>query len=115
MTIKPRANLIVDTIILVLLVAVLVSGLLVWLVYPQGGTRAGRRYNAESTPAEPVLGIDKHDMVTVHTWAGLGMGLLVLIHLVFHWKWITCQVGRLFGRKSATTRRSRSCPENGRL
>jgi hypothetical protein len=115
MTIKPRTNLIMDTIILVLLVAVLVSGLLVWLVYPQGGTRAGGRYNARSSAAEPVLGVDKHDMVAVHTWAGLGMGLLVLVHLAFHWKWITCQVGRLLGRKPVTTRRSRSCPENGRL
>ena len=97
-----------------ILVTVLVSGVLLWLAYPQGGgARAGGRYNARSSAVEPVLGIDKHDMVTAHTWAGLGIGLLVLVHLVFHWKWITCQVGRLFGRKQVHTRRSRSCPEEG--
>ncbi|MBN2304383.1 MAG: DUF4405 domain-containing protein [Anaerolineae bacterium] len=115
MTVKPRTNYILDMIILALFVAVLVSGLLLWQVYPGGGTRAGvegqgRRQgnhqddytettttSSQTSQAETVLGITKPDMRTLHDWAGILMGVLVLIHVVFHWKWIVCQTRRLLG------------------
>ena len=30
------------------------------------------------------------EITFVHDWSGLIMGLLVFIHLLFHWKWIVC-------------------------
>lgn len=95
MSVKPRTNFILDTIILVLFVVVLVSGVLLWQVYPEGQSRhQGRR--AEVTPTETVMGLDRSDMRAVHDWAGVLMGVLVGVHLVFHWKWIVCQMKRLF-------------------
>ncbi|MBU1975077.1 MAG: DUF4405 domain-containing protein [Nanoarchaeota archaeon] len=35
----------------------------------------------------------------LHDWSGLIMGLLVLVHLALHWKWIVGTTKRLLGRK----------------
>jgi cytochrome b561 len=96
MNIKPRMNYILDTIILVLLVIVMVSGLLLWQVVPDGGTRHWG-VHAETSSAQTVLGLARTDIRSVHNWAGLLMGGLVLVHLLFHWKWIVCQTRRLLG------------------
>ncbi len=36
----------------------------------------------------------------IHDLSGLIMGLLVLIHLVLHWKWIVCVTKNIFRNKS---------------
>lgn len=96
MTVKPRTNYILDGIILSLFVVVMLSGLLLWQIYPDGGThyRGGR---GQTAAVQTVMGIAKPDMRTLHNWAGVLMGVLVLIHLVFHWKWVVCQTRRLLG------------------
>ena len=35
----------------------------------------------------------------LHDWSGLIMGLLVLIHLALHWRWIVCVTKSIFGKK----------------
>ena len=35
----------------------------------------------------------------LHDWSGLIMGLLVLIHLALHWKWIVCMTKDMVFRK----------------
>jgi hypothetical protein len=35
----------------------------------------------------------------IHDLSGLAMGLLVLIHLILHWKWIVCFTKKILGRK----------------
>jgi len=35
----------------------------------------------------------------LHDWSGLIMGLLVLIHLALHWKWIVCMTKNMVVRK----------------
>ena len=55
MNVKPRTNLVLDTAILGLFVVVLVSGLLLWVVYPSGGTRARGRHESRALAAEPKL------------------------------------------------------------
>jgi len=110
MNVKPRTNLVLDTVILVLFLVVLVSGLLLWTVYPSGGIRAGRGHNT-SVSETVVLGLDKHTMVTLHDWSGLIVGLLALVHLVFHWRWIMCQSRRLFQRTPTRHHRPRSAAD----
>ena len=34
----------------------------------------------------------------LHDWSGLIMGLLVLVHLVLHWKWIVVVSKKMFGK-----------------
>jgi len=40
--------------------------------------------------ALPLYGIS-----VLHDWSGVAMGLLVLTHLVLHWRWIVCMTKRL--------------------
>ena len=35
----------------------------------------------------------------LHDWSGLIMGMLVLTHLVLHWKWIVSFTKSTFGKK----------------
>lgn len=37
----------------------------------------------------------------VHDFSGLVMGLLVLVHIILHWKWIVLFTRRIFYRKGA--------------
>jgi len=32
----------------------------------------------------------------LHDWSGLIMGLLIMVHLVLHWKWIVCATKAVF-------------------
>ncbi|MBN2042298.1 MAG: DUF4405 domain-containing protein [Candidatus Aenigmarchaeota archaeon] len=41
----------------------------------------------------PVQGLS-----TIHDWSGIIMGILVLVHLVLHWKWIVCMTKSFFRR-----------------
>ncbi|MCZ7541063.1 MAG: hypothetical protein M5U29_14375 [Anaerolineae bacterium] len=50
-------------------------------------------------------------MNDVHAWAGVIMGALVLVHVVFHWKWIVCQVGRLWSSPRPARAPRDACPE----
>ncbi len=36
---------------------------------------------------------------TLHDWSGVVMGLLVLIHLILHWKWIVCMTKSIFSKE----------------
>ena len=35
----------------------------------------------------------------LHDWAGIAIGLFVLIHLILHWKWIINTTKKVFGKK----------------
>jgi thiamine transporter ThiT len=35
----------------------------------------------------------------VHDWSGIIMGLLVLVHLLLHRKWISCMTRQFFNKK----------------
>ena len=36
----------------------------------------------------------------LHDWSGLIMGLLVLIHLALHWKWMVCVTKSILKKRS---------------
>lgn len=107
MTVKPRTNLILDAGILGLFVVIMITGLLVWMVYPSGGPQPGGRHGEGPTQAgsSTVLGIEKHTMTDLHCWLGLVMSGFVALHLVAHWKWILFQGRRLFGVQPRRMRR----------
>jgi len=51
------------------------------------------------TSAYQVLHV--RNISTLHDFSGLIMGLLVLVHLVLHWKWIVAVTKSIFKRKLA--------------
>ncbi len=56
-----------------------------------------------------VIGVDAYkslhfsNISHLHDWSGLVMGILVLIHLVLHWKWIVSVTKSFFVRKKKET------------
>lgn len=102
MTAKPRTNLAIDTLIFVLFVVVMVSGLVIWLVL-DGGYQGGRNPAATST----FLALARSAWKDLHIWAGLSMGGLVTLHLALHLKWIKCTFERLF---KPARKPSANCP-----
>jgi len=52
-----------------------------------------------------IIGVSTYKVLHVrnisvlHDWSGLIMGLLVLIHLALHWKWIVCMTKDIVSRK----------------
>ena len=49
------------------------------------------------TSAYKILHVKNISML--HDWSGLVMGLLVLLHLALHWKWIVCMTKDIMFRK----------------
>lgn len=103
---KPRVNLVLDTLILVLFVVALGSGLLLEYVYAQGGRegyRGGRgtQVTQEPTGVDSVLGLSRAEMDTLHLYTSLAVAAGVGIHLLFHVNWITCQLRRLIRLSTA--------------
>ncbi len=43
--------------------------------------------------------LNSQTITLLHDWSGLLMGLLVLIHLILHWKWIVSVTKSMFSKK----------------
>ncbi len=109
MTVKPRTNFYLDLLLLILMGVVLISGVVLW-VGPSGGEgqHQGRRWQdagAVSDQSERTLILNRQDWKTIHVWLGLVTGGVILIHLIFHWKWLVCRLrADLLGQSPSHTR-----------
>ncbi|MCK4500779.1 DUF4405 domain-containing protein [Candidatus Babeliales bacterium] len=45
--------------------------------------------------------LSRPNISMLHDWSGLIMGLLVLVHLILHWKWIVCVTKSMFGKNKS--------------
>jgi len=79
-----------DSLMLAAFVLVNLSGLVAWLVLPQGGYRGGRNlgYNVL------LLGLGRHEWNDLHLWSGLAVVAILSLHVMLHWKWIVCTLRR---------------------
>lgn len=59
-----------------------ISGLILKLVFPHGPGFHGR-FTGRS-----FLGFDRGDWISMHNWVAIMLGLLVMLHIIHHWKWI---------------------------
>ena len=65
--------------------AEVVSGFVLWLGFPSGGGGGGRGGGlGELTFWE----LSKHTWIDIHDWVAVALVVLVLVHVVLHWKWI---------------------------
>lgn len=49
--------------------------------------------------------LSRHEWGMVHSWASVGLLLVLAIHVVLHWEWIISMIGRRFVREHATGKR----------
>ena len=76
--------------------AEVVSGLVLWLALPQGGGYMGGR-GADSAASFLWL---RGTWLDLHIWVGVAAAIVVVIHLVLHWRWIVSVAKRLRMEKS---------------
>ena len=79
---RTRNNWLLDAGLFLTSLIAIVSGIY-FLVFPDGGYKGGRN---------PFFGIQiiffREGWEWIHTWISLGMVIIALIHLLFHWKWV---------------------------
>ncbi|MCP3686603.1 MAG: DUF4405 domain-containing protein [bacterium] len=86
---KPKHNFIVDALMAISFLVLSITGLVVFFLLPSG-QRSGQK---------EVLGIIRHTWTDVHGWVGIVLIVLVLIHLILHYKWIVSTTKSIFSRK----------------
>jgi hypothetical protein len=68
-----------------------VTGFVLWLGFPAGGSGAGRLYGGIGNLT--YWGITKHTWIEIHDWVAVALVAIVVLHIVLHWKWLV-RVGR---------------------
>ena len=84
---KAKINYVVDVILFFCMITLTFTGLVMRFGYPRKVRFVGEGL---------VLGVDKHFWRDVHDWAAYVMILMVIIHLVLHWKWIVTMTKKIF-------------------
>ena len=71
-----------------------VTGFVLWLGFPEGGSGIGRAVGGVRNLT--LWGIPKYTWIDIHGWSALARVVMVVIHIVLHWKWIIRVAGNLF-------------------
>ena len=72
-----------------------VSGFLMWLVIPSGGYKGGRGEEL----ADPTFLWSRHTWIDIHDWTAVALLVLIIIHIILHWKWIVYMTKKVFSFK----------------
>ncbi|WP_410508257.1 DUF4405 domain-containing protein [Methanosarcina hadiensis] len=86
---KQKLNYLVDIALTVLFFGVAGTGSFMYFFIPSGIPRG--RYIV-------YMGLTKATWIWLHSRAGILMSVIIIIHLILHWKWIVCTT-RSFFRK----------------
>ena len=76
---KATRNYWLDVVMGLLALIVAVSSFLLWVVFPRG------------------YFVARAVWVDIHKWVGLALGITVLVHVAFHWRWLTRMTRRRLG------------------
>jgi len=60
-----------------------ISGLVLWLALPSGGG-----LGQHGGGGEVYWSISRDTWVGWHDWVGVAMAVVVVVHIIIHWKWI---------------------------
>lgn len=83
-----RNNWLIDTSLLVSGVLAMFSGIY-FLYIPSGGYQGGR-----NPLGQMKIIFERHTWEDIHTWGGIVMIAIAVIHIIRHWSWITGMVKR---------------------
>jgi hypothetical protein len=86
---RNKLHLIIDVLAYVAMVGLVATGTILWKILPPG---TGGRHGGGGG-ALTLLGRSRHEWGDVHFWFAVSLIALVVLHLVFHWKWITNTLG----------------------
>lgn len=80
-----RTNILIDAGLLVGMAAVSISGFVMNVILP---SHHAIRHAGARAHASQLLGMGRHDWGTIHTWAGVALLLLLILHVALHWKMV---------------------------
>jgi len=83
---KSRRNYIVDLIIFLLALFEVASGFVLWLVLPRGRGYMGGR--GEELVTEATFLWSRDTWLDLHNWVAVALLVIVVLHLILHWRWI---------------------------
>jgi hypothetical protein len=78
----------IDSLLFINIIGIVIIGFLLGLVIPQGPSVA------ESS--KYFFGLHRHDWGNIHFYLSIAFTALVIIHLIFSWKWITAKAKQIF-------------------
>jgi hypothetical protein len=81
---------IVDAILYVCLGGMTLIGILLGLVVPAGP--------AVADSAKYFLGLHRHQWGNIHAYLSIAFVALIVVHIVFNWKWVTAKTRQIFKR-----------------
>jgi Domain of unknown function (DUF4405) len=81
---------VVDTLMFLCLVGIVLIGLLMGFVIPEGRLGPGQ--------SKFFLGVHRHQWGHIHLWLSLAFTALVVVHLVLAWSWFKGKAKGLFGK-----------------
>lgn len=73
-----------------------VSGFLLWLFIPGGHRGFGIH------PVQGQILWSRYTWIEIHDWNALALVVLVLVHLVLHWRWILVATRKIVGKSPDT-------------
>ena len=86
-----KLNYWIDVLLIVCLIVVSITGIILLFAFVSGEPGVGRNIT--------FFGTDKADWLPWHSYFGMGMVVLMITHLIFHWNFIRCQTKELFLKK----------------
>jgi hypothetical protein len=89
-----KTNYLIDFVLTTLFFVVAGTGLFMYLFIPSGIPRG--RYVV-------YMGLTKATWIWLHSRAGILVVLLVVVHLILHWKWIVCTTKSFFKKGKKNT------------
>ena len=97
MTTRTSTNFWLDVISLVVMIALAATGGLIHFVLPAG---SGHFYE--------LFGWNRHDIGQVHFYLAVAAIGLLALHVLLHWSWVCCVVGKAVGRETPSGRAQRA-------
>ena len=92
---KSTRNYILNVTMFLLAFFEVVSGFVLWFVLPRsGGYRGGRGLAVRTT-----FLWSRDTWIDLHDWVGVALVVVVILHLILHWRWIVYMTKRLCWRQ----------------
>jgi len=78
-----------------------ISGFVLWLGFPTGGGGGGRGWGGGGGGLGSLTfwELSKHTWIDIHDWVAVALVVLVIIHVLLHWKWIIRMAKSMFQGK----------------
>ncbi len=93
---KATRNYIIGLVMFVLALLEVISGFVLWLVLPRGGGYAGGK---GGSVAEATFLWSRDTWLGLHNWIAVALLVVVILHLVLHWRWIVYMTRSFWAQK----------------